>query len=152
MSQWTTEPWIYYTWTVSIQTNRGTRKPGSGPTMKSRTSRTLSWPNKGIENPPAWTNFVRVDMRTQHFPCPFGWTREPQVWCPGRSPNLAHLHARPPSCWVKEPQSSHTCMNSILIDKGAQYFPHSDDHACPDGHGNPRSSIWAEGDPRISHA
>ena len=94
----------------------------------------------------AWKNSVQVDTRTQHFPCPSKWTKEPQVWCPRGSPNLAHLHACPPSCWVREPRISHTCTNSISTDMGAQNFPHLDDHAHPDEHGNPRSGVQVEGE------
>ena len=97
LSQRTTEPWIYYTWTVSARTNRGTRKLGSGRTTKSRTSRTLARPNKGIPNPPAWTNSLRVDTRTQHF------------------------HARPdgqgnPEFGVRgDPRTSHTCTLALRL-------------------------------------
>jgi hypothetical protein len=137
---------------MSVRMNRGTRKLGSGWMTKPQTSCTLARSNNGIPNPPAWTNSIRVTMRTQHFPCPSGWTREPQVWHLGGSPNLTHLHARLPSCLVKEPRIFHTCTNSISTDRGAENFPHSDDHARPDGHGNPRSAVQVEGDPRISHS
>ena len=105
---------------MSIRTNRGTQKIGSGQTTKAQTSRTLAGKNNGILNPPAWTNSIRVDTRTQHFPFLSRWTREPQVWHSGGSPHLIHLHARPLSCWVKEPRISHTCTNSMLRKRGPQ--------------------------------